>query len=63
MANIRDVARRAGVSPTAVSFVLNGRHDQLSQETIERVERAMNELDYHPSAIAQGLATKRTGTI
>ena len=63
MATIADVARRAGVSTTAVSFVLNGRLDQLGAETVERIRTAIRELDYKPSAIAKALATRRTETI
>jgi LacI family transcriptional regulator len=32
-----DVGRLAGVSPTAVSFVINGREGQISEETRDRV--------------------------
>jgi len=63
LATIADVARRAGVSTTAVSFVLNGRLDQLGAETVERIRAAIRELDYKPSAIAKALATRRTETI
>jgi len=63
LANISDVARRAGVSTTAVSFVLNGRLDQLGHETVERIRAAIRELDYKPSAIAKALATRRMETI
>lgn len=63
MANISDVARRAGVSTTAVSFVLNGRLDQLGQETVERIRSAIQDLNYKPSAIAKALANRRMETI
>ena len=63
MPNISDVARRAGVSTTAVSFVLNGRLDQLGHETVERIRSAIRDLDYKPSAIAKALATRRMETI
>lgn len=57
---MRDVARQAGVSQTAVSFVLNRRADmQIADETRERIWRAIEELGYRPNAIAQGL---RSGT-
>jgi len=49
MANIRDVARRAGVSPATVSRILN--NDPLyktTDETRQRVLRAVTELDYKP---------------
>ncbi|CAI0709914.1 Catabolite control protein [Serratia entomophila] len=48
MANIRDVARLAGVSISSVSNVLNNRTGQMSEETRLRIERAMEALDYRP---------------
>jgi len=49
MANIRDVARQAGVSISSVSNVLNNRIDQMSNETRLRIEKVMSELDYRPA--------------
>ncbi|SFC07375.1 LacI family DNA-binding transcriptional regulator [Pragia fontium] len=57
MANIRDVARSAGVSVSSVSNVLNGRTDQMRKETLLRIEAAMVELNYHPNRAAQQLKT------
>ncbi len=57
MANIRDVAHRAGVSVSSVSNVLNGRTDQMRQKTRIRIEQVMRELNYKPSRIAQQLKT------
>ena len=48
------VARRAGVSRTAVSFVLNNVMDQgISAATRERVLQAARELGYEPNAAAR----------
>ena len=47
-ASIRDVASRAGVSAMTVSNVLRQRTDRISQPTLERVMRALNELQYIP---------------
>jgi DNA-binding LacI/PurR family transcriptional regulator len=56
-----DVAARAGVSRTTVSFVLNYRTDiQISDETRQRVFRAASELGYHPHAPARQLAGGRS---
>lgn len=61
---IKDVAERAGVSITTVSFVLNHRTDvTISEETKKRVFEAARELHYHPSALAAGLAGKKTHNI
>jgi LacI family transcriptional regulator len=60
---IREVARRAGVSLSTVSQVLNGRPGHASPETSERVLAAARELNYRPNAIARGLILARTGTL
>lgn len=54
---IHDVARRAGVSPSTVSNVLNGKLNRMSAETSERVLRAVADLGYAPSEMARGLRT------
>ncbi len=58
-ATIVDVARRAGVSTATVSRVLQG-SPVVRETTRERVQRAVTELSYAPSAIARGLVTRRT---
>jgi LacI family transcriptional regulator len=58
---IKDVAKKAGVSITTVSFVLNNRTDVVISEAVKkRVLKVAQEMDYHPSAMAAGLAGKRT---
>lgn len=52
MANIRDVARLAGVSISSVSNLLNNRSHQMSAQTRERIERAMATLGYRPARAA-----------
>lgn len=61
-ATARDVAKRAGVSIATVSYVYSGRRF-VSPELIVRVRKAMDELDYHPSAPAQSLSSRRTHSI
>lgn len=59
-----DVAIRAGVSRTTVSFVLNDvKEANISEETRRRVLAAAEELEYVPDAAAQALASGRTRTI
>jgi LacI family transcriptional regulator len=58
---IKDVAKQAGVSITTVSFVMNNRTDvMISDEVKRRVLKVAQDLDYHPSAMAAGLAGRRT---
>src|SRR5579863_156015 len=51
MTTIRQVARACGVSPMTVSFVLNNHPGQVSEETRERVMRAVREMGYRPTAV------------
>lgn len=60
----QDVARRAGVSRTTVSLVLNRVEGaQISPETAQRVLDAAKELGYVPDASAQALASRRTQVV
>lgn len=61
-ATIRDVAQQAGVSQSTVSRVLN-KTGYVSDETRMRVQRAVELLDYSPSAIAVGLSKSRSRII
>lgn len=54
----------AGVSRTAVSFVLNGRAEgNISAATAERVRAVAAELGYTPDRVAQSLRLQRTNII
>ena len=46
---IKDIAKQVGVSPATVSRVCNN-HPSISKETRERVQKAIQELGYEPSA-------------
>ncbi|MEA3511290.1 MAG: LacI family DNA-binding transcriptional regulator [Actinomycetota bacterium] len=61
-ATIADVAAAAGVSAPTVSRVVNNTAG-VTPATRSRVEAAISELNYRPSAIAQGLAYGRTMTV
>jgi len=60
---IVNVAEKANVSITTVSKILNNKADSISQNTIDRVMRVVEELNYTPNAIARSMITKKTGTI
>ena len=62
MATMKDVAQRAGVSPSTVSHVINETRF-VSQQLRDRVLRAMRELNYQPSAVARSLRTKKTQVV
>jgi LacI family transcriptional regulator len=62
MTTLRDVARRAGVSPMTVSRVVNG-SGQVSPELRARVDQALTETGYLPNTVARNLRTRRTDTI
>lgn len=62
MAKITDVARRAGVSPSTVSYALSGKRP-ISEETRQRVEAAIRELGYRPHAGARALAGRRSNVL
>lgn len=59
---MKDVARLAGVSTSTVSHVIN--NDRFVSEAIrEKVEAAVKDLNYAPSALARSLKLNQTRTI
>ena len=61
-ANLKDVAKVAGLSPAAVSRHLNGTLE-LPEETRERIEVAVRRLGYRPNPHARRLSLGRSDTI
>jgi len=61
-ASIYDVAREAGVSVFTVSAVVN-KKSHVGKKLLERVEAAIQKLNYRPNLIARSLAKQRTHTI
>ena len=59
---IHDVAKRAGVSISTVSRVIN-RSVPVSDDVLTRVEAAMSELKYTPRAAARNLASRKTNSL
>ena len=62
MATIKDVAKKAGVSPSTVSRTLKD-NSAISEETKIKVRAAMEELGYVPNSAAQMLATGLTHSL
>lgn len=62
MATISDVAKKAGVSSTTVSRVLNN-FSPVNEKTRKKVQETIKALDYSPSVFARGLRGQRTKSI
>ena len=62
MVNIGEVARRAGVSRSTVSYVLSGKR-QVTEQTRKRVLQVIEEVGFRPSAVARALAHGETRTL
>lgn len=62
MANIRDVAKKAGVAPITVSRVINN-SGYVSEEVRVRVESVIAELNYIPNQLGPSMRSKRSNTI
>jgi LacI family transcriptional regulator len=59
---IKDIAKIAKVSPTAVSMALNDR-PRIGPETRKKILRIAKELNYQPNYVARSLVIKRSHTI
>ncbi|OEJ34052.1 LacI family DNA-binding transcriptional regulator [Streptomyces subrutilus] len=59
---IKDIARRAGVSQSAVSFALNGRPG-VSDDTRARIRRVAEELGWQANSAARALSGERSGAV
>lgn len=60
---IKDLAELAGVSPTTVSLILNGKGARFSEGTQEKVRYLAKKYHYYPDFYAQNLTTKLNKTI
>lgn len=63
--SIKDIAKQAGVSPTTVSFVLNGKakEKRISDQVSKKILKIATKLKYKPNQLARGLRTGKTKTI
>ncbi|WP_141335516.1 LacI family DNA-binding transcriptional regulator [Paenibacillus sp. tmac-D7] len=62
MNTIKDVAKEANVSIATVSRVINGK-DKVKKETREKIQRAIEKLNYVPDQAARTMKINRTRTI
>ncbi|MDO4514408.1 MAG: LacI family DNA-binding transcriptional regulator [Lachnospiraceae bacterium] len=62
MVSIKDVAKHAGVAISTVSKVVN-HYPNVSEETIQRVNAAIEELQFVPNSIAASLSSKQSARI
>ncbi|WP_316570857.1 LacI family DNA-binding transcriptional regulator [Neobacillus sp. YIM B06451] len=62
MVSIKDIAKRAGVSISTVSYALNG-STKVTEETRARIMALAEELDYIPNAAARNLKKQETKII
>jgi LacI family transcriptional regulator len=60
--SIQDVAKKAGVSISTVSRVVN-RRNIVNEKTRTRVERTIKDLGYRPNVFARGLMLNRSNTL
>ncbi len=60
--SLKDIAKELSVSPTTISFVLNGKgkEKKISDEVIERVLAYTQSINYKPNMLARSLRTGRT---
>lgn len=63
MLTITEIARLAGVSKTTVSNVLNGRYNQVGENTRKKILKIIEENGYFPRQAARTLKSNRTKTI
>lgn len=59
---IIDIAKKAGVSTTSVSFAFNN-PSRLSEGTVQRILEIAEEIGYVPDPVARSMSTGKTGVI
>lgn len=65
MVTMNDIARKAGVGQSTVSYVLNDKHDKvgISEETRLRILATARELGYRPNQLARAMVTGRNSVL
>jgi LacI family transcriptional regulator len=59
---IKDVAKKAGLSLSTVSLVINNKSN-VSKEKRDKVKKIISDLNYHPQRSGRSLASQRSGNI
>ena len=62
MVSIKDVAKQAGVAISTVSKLLNN-YPNVSEKTKQKVNRAVEELNFVPNSVAAALSSKQSGRV
>lgn len=60
---LKDIAREVGLSPTAVSLVLNDRPCKISEKSRQRIKEVARKKRYIPNQIARSLVTQHSQTL
>lgn len=63
MITIKNMADMLGISTTTVSNVIHGKTSEVSQKTVERVQKLLQEYDYVPNSSAISLTRNRSKII
>ncbi|MFA9378678.1 MAG: LacI family DNA-binding transcriptional regulator [Lachnotalea sp.] len=63
MVTIKDIADMLGISTTTVSNVIHGKTGEVSQKTVERVQKLVQEYNYVPNINARNLAQNKSKII
>lgn len=63
MITIKQIATMLGVSTTTVSNVIHGKTDQMTEATVEKVEKLIKEYNYIPNISARNLANQSSKII
>ncbi|MEQ2410747.1 LacI family DNA-binding transcriptional regulator [Bacteroides ovatus] len=63
--SIKDLASETNLSKTTISFILNGKgkENNISQETINKVQATAKRLNYQPNYLAKSLSLGKSNTI
>src|SRR5579872_4860995 len=61
---LKDIALKAGVSTTLVSYVINNKKEnRINKETARKIRDIASALNYRPNQVAKSLKTKKTFTV